>query len=53
MAEVLENLVSGEIMQLHSNKSNILSLDNYLKKTYYKTAALIANSSMSVAVLSG
>ena len=54
MAEVLDNLVTGEIMQLNTaNKNDIVSLDAYLKKTYYKTAALIANSSKSVAVLSG
>lgn len=52
MSQVLEHLVAGEVIQLTSSPEEALSMDLYLKKSFYKTASLIANSCKSVAVLS-
>ncbi|GAM18968.1 hypothetical protein SAMD00019534_021430, partial [Acytostelium subglobosum LB1] len=49
-ATVLAELVEGEIMQI---KSTGLSFDNYLRKTYLKTATLITNACRSSALLCG
>ncbi|KAI3879707.1 hypothetical protein MKX03_014197 [Papaver bracteatum] len=48
---VLEHLVTGEIMQMESTSEQQCSMDQYMRKTYYKTASLIANSCKSVAIL--
>lgn len=53
MSQVLEHLVNGEILQMNTSADNILSMDHYMKKSFYKTASLIANSCKSVAVLAG
>ncbi|EFJ50585.1 hypothetical protein VOLCADRAFT_88541 [Volvox carteri f. nagariensis] len=53
MSQVLEHLVSGEIMQMTATSEQLLDLDHYLAKTYCKTASLMANSSRSIAVLAG
>ncbi|KAG2452545.1 hypothetical protein HYH02_002782 [Chlamydomonas schloesseri] len=53
MSQVLEHLVSGEIMQMTATSEQLLDLEHYLAKTYCKTASLMANSSRSVAVLAG
>jgi len=59
MSQVIEHLVSGEIIQLRSTSSNAGEFDHnaamqqYDLKTYYKTASLPANSARSVAVLAG
>merc|ERR1711871_586555 len=53
MAESLESLVAGEIMQLKSSDAERLSMEHYLSKSYRKTASLIANSCKSAALLSG
>jgi len=53
MSQILEHLVSGEILQMNSSDDDMLSMDHYMKKTFYKTASLIANSCKSVAVLAG
>lgn len=53
MSQVLEHLVSGEILQMNTSPDDSLSMDHYLQKTFYKTASLIANSCKSVAVLAG
>lgn len=53
MSQVLEHLVSGEILQMNTSDDQILSMEHYMKKTFYKTASLIANSCKSVAVLAG
>ena len=47
MSTIIEHLVRGEVMQTKSN----LSVDVYLKKNYYKTASLMANSCKSAALL--
>lgn len=62
MATTLSELVSGELMQLRGNDDETnndetnndrrtIRLVRYLRKTYYKTASLMANSCKSVALL--
>eukprot|EP00884_Botryococcus_braunii_P001275 jgi/Botrbrau1/11148/Bobra.182_2s0003.2 len=53
MSQVLEDLVTGEILQLTASSAQRLSMDHYLQKTFYKTGSLIANSCKAIAVLSG
>uniref|UniRef100_A0A453N079 Uncharacterized protein n=1 Tax=Aegilops tauschii subsp. strangulata TaxID=200361 RepID=A0A453N079_AEGTS len=53
LATALNNLVTGELMQMTVTPAQRCSMDYYLQKTYYKTAALISNSCKAVAVLSG
>lgn len=52
LSAVLEDLVSGELMQLGSKESESERFNHYMKKTYNKTASLIANSCKAVAILS-
>jgi all-trans-nonaprenyl-diphosphate synthase len=52
LSEVIKDYAEGEIQQGLSRFSTDLSIDAYLKKTYYKTASLIANSSKAAALLS-
>eukprot|EP00887_Chlorella_sp_A99_P002303 scaffold10.g2303.t1 len=52
-SEVLEHLVAGEILQLTADPEEALSMDHYLRKTFFKTASLMANSCKSVAILGG
>ena len=47
MSTIIEHLVRGEVMQTKSN----LSVETYLKKNYFKTASLMANSCKSAAIL--
>ncbi|KAJ7564211.1 hypothetical protein O6H91_02G007300 [Diphasiastrum complanatum] len=53
LSEVLEHLVTGEIMQWTTESDQSCSMDYYLQKTYYKTASLMANSCKAVALLAG
>ncbi|KAI3920674.1 hypothetical protein MKW92_021035 [Papaver armeniacum] len=53
ISTVLEHLVTGEIMQMTSTSEKRCSMDQYMQKTYYKTASLIANSCKAIAVLAG
>jgi len=53
MSQVLEHLVAGEILQMTAGPDDAGSMDHYMRKTYYKTASLVANSCKSVAVLAG
>lgn len=53
MATALESLVSGEIMQLKSSPEELLRMESYLKKSYYKTASLICYACRSCALLGG
>ncbi|OQU80043.1 hypothetical protein SORBI_3007G070000 [Sorghum bicolor] len=53
LATAVNNLVTGELMQLTITPAQRCSMDYYLQKTYYKTAALISNSCKAIAVLSG
>uniref|UniRef100_A0A7S3ATS5 Uncharacterized protein n=1 Tax=Haptolina ericina TaxID=156174 RepID=A0A7S3ATS5_9EUKA len=51
IAEVLREMVHGEVIQAKAKPQELLSFDHYLHKTYCKTAALIALSCEAVAVL--
>ena len=53
LSRVLEHLVAGEVMQMTAAKDDLVNFDHYVKKTYLKTASLIANSSKAVAILGG
>mmetsp|Transcript_14723 Transcript_14723/g.37390 ORF Transcript_14723/g.37390 Transcript_14723/m.37390 type:complete len:461 (-) Transcript_14723:286-1668(-) len=60
MSQVIEHLVSGEIIQLRSTRGSSgggFDLDKAKKeydlKTFYKTASLPANGARSIAVLAG
>uniref|UniRef100_A0A0D9X6B3 Uncharacterized protein n=1 Tax=Leersia perrieri TaxID=77586 RepID=A0A0D9X6B3_9ORYZ len=53
LAKAFSNLVTGEFMQMTITPAQRCSMDYYLQKTYYKTAALISNSCKAVAVLAG
>lgn len=53
MATALESLVAGEIMQLKSPPKTLLQMETYLRKSYYKTASLIAYACRSTALLGG
>ncbi|CCI43552.1 unnamed protein product [Albugo candida] len=46
MSTIIEHLVKGEVMQMRNveGRSNISLLEYYLRKNYYKTASLMANS---------
>ena len=47
MSTIIEHLVRGEVMQTKSN----IAIENYLKKNYFKTASLMANSCKAAAIL--
>jgi all-trans-nonaprenyl-diphosphate synthase len=51
LSEVIMDLAQGEIQQ-GLKRFESLSLDDYLQKSYYKTASLIANSSKAAGLLS-
>lgn len=53
MANALDALVQGEVMQAKSSSNDLLDLGHYLRKSYYKTASLICNSCSSSALLAG
>merc|ERR1712161_122570 len=53
MATALESLVSGEIMQLKSSPDELLQMESYLRKSYYKTASLVCYACRSCALLGG
>lgn len=54
MSTIIEHLVRGEVMQLRGEGASDGSdsrFDYYLRKNYYKTASLMANSCRSAALL--
>ena len=53
MSQILEDLVGGEILQATAAPQALLSMDHYLRKTYLKTASLMANACEASAVVSG
>jgi geranyl diphosphate synthase len=53
MASALDALVQGEIMQARSNKKDLLDMNYYMRKSYFKTASLICSSCKSSALLAG
>ncbi|UBF25923.1 solanesyl diphosphate synthase [Kovacikia minuta CCNUW1] len=52
LSQVIMDLAEGEIQQGLNRFATNLSIEQYLEKSYYKTASLIANSSKAAAVLS-
>ncbi|NJL78575.1 MAG: solanesyl diphosphate synthase [Richelia sp. RM2_1_2] len=52
LSEVIMDLATGEIQQGMNRFQAEISIDTYLKKTYYKTATLFANSSKAAGILS-
>lgn len=52
LSEVIMDLATGEIQQGLNSFDTSISVETYLKKSYYKTASLIANSSKAAGVLS-
>ncbi|CEL99505.1 unnamed protein product [Vitrella brassicaformis CCMP3155] len=53
MANALDSLVTGEVMQAKAEPDDLTTFDWYMKKTYMKTASLIACSTRSAALLGG
>ena len=53
MAQTIDEMVAGELMQATETSDSLLDFDHYLHKTYRKTAALICLSCESAAVLGG
>ncbi|XP_061613873.1 decaprenyl-diphosphate synthase subunit 1 isoform X3 [Phyllopteryx taeniolatus] len=51
LAQVTEDLVRGEFMQLGSKENESERFKHYLDKTFKKTASLIANSCKAVSIL--
>ena len=41
------------VLQIAGKSSDLTSLDYYLKKTFFKTASLMANSCKAIALLAG
>ncbi|MEA5512949.1 solanesyl diphosphate synthase [Nodularia sp. UHCC 0506] len=52
LSEVIMDLATGEIQQGINCFDHGISIETYLKKSYYKTASLIANSSKAAGLLS-
>ncbi|MBW4612068.1 MAG: solanesyl diphosphate synthase [Desmonostoc vinosum HA7617-LM4] len=52
LSEVIMDLATGEIQQGMNRFHINVSIEDYLEKSYYKTASLIANSSKAAALLS-
>jgi len=52
LSEVIRDFAEGEIQQGLSCFDTDVSLEKYLKKSYFKTASLMANSAKAAAVLS-
>ena len=53
LSRVLEHLVAGEVMQMAARGGDLASPRHYLRKTYAKTASLMANSCRAVALVGG
>jgi len=51
MAQTIDEMVAGELMQATETPDSLLEFDHYLHKTYRKTAALICLSCESAAIL--
>jgi geranyl diphosphate synthase len=51
MSQILEDLISGEILQATASSSS-LTMEHYLRKSYLKTASLLANACEAAAVVS-
>ena len=49
LATVIEHLVAGEVMQMEAEGDQLTAHDYYMKKTFYKTASLMAHGCQAVA----
>jgi all-trans-nonaprenyl-diphosphate synthase len=52
LATVIDHLAEGEMLQIKSHFDSSLAFDEYIEKSFYKTASLMANSCRAAAVLS-
>ena len=52
LSEVIKDFAEGEIQQGLNRFDTDITLESYLKKSYYKTASLVANSAKASAILS-
>ncbi|XVF40082.1 hypothetical protein PTKIN_Ptkin01aG0083400 [Pterospermum kingtungense] len=52
LVTAVENLVTGETMQMAATIEQRCSMEYYMQKTYNKTASLISNSCKAMAILS-
>lgn len=52
LSEVIKDFAEGEIQQGLNRGDTDITLDQYLQKSYYKTASLVANSAKAAAILS-
>jgi len=52
MSTIIEHLVRGEVLQMKDNRTGVADMEGYLRKNFYKTASLMANSCKSAALLS-
>lgn len=53
MSTIIEHLVRGEVMQMKGTSTTESRLTYYLRKNYFKTGSLMANSCRSAALLGG
>ena len=53
MSTVIEHLVRGEVLQIKDSRTGVADMEGYLRKNFYKTASLMANSCKSAALLQG
>ena len=55
LANVIEHLVKGEVMQMKNLIKNpdLNAFEYYMRKNFYKTGSLMANSCRAAAVLEG
>ena len=53
MSTVIEHLVRGEVLQIKDSRTGVADMEGYLRKNFYKTASLMANSCKSAALLRG
>mmetsp|Transcript_11746 Transcript_11746/g.15245 ORF Transcript_11746/g.15245 Transcript_11746/m.15245 type:complete len:487 (-) Transcript_11746:135-1595(-) len=51
LSTVIEHLVKGEVMQMKSDMKGPEAFEYYLRKNYYKTGSLIANSVLASTML--
>jgi len=51
MSTVIEHLVRGEVLQIKDSRTGVVDMEGYLRKNFYKTASLMANSCKSAALL--
>ena len=51
MSTVIEHLVRGEVLQIKDSRTGVADMEGYLRKNFYKTASLMANSCKSAVLL--